>query len=646
MRQVGDGLESWTSYDGVGNVTATRDTSGGTATRTYDAHGNPSTVKDAQGTTSYAYDLADNVVSRTDSRGGVTTWTYDPMSRPTSMTVGGQRTTYGYDLDGRLVKTTDPEGRSTSLTLDDAGNALKTEYRGQGYEPVDVQQTFDDRGRRRSLDGVPATYDARGNLVAAAGFTYDYSKPGSVVETYPGGKEVTYGLDEAGNLMSVRAGTEGAPGYVAAAYVRDGERRATGLALSNGVLQTRAFDANGNLLDQTVRFGGSVLAHDAYTWDARGNRTSQRSSALGQTAGARLRLRGERPPGRRTHHREDGHGGGEARGRAALCTQQPDRPGRRRPDRAGGRDAGGGGPRRPAVARGSDRPASGRPALRRGGEPHVRRRASVDARPGRPDRDRLLRHDLDLRPQRSGDRPQRWQQACRDLHVRRRGPAAVRQHRREDRHLRVRRRRQPHQPLRRRSGDHVHLEPVRRPAAARAGDDRRRHHVLRARRGTDRRADGGRRPVLPPRPDRQHQRRDGRDGRTGGVLPLLRLRRGGRDRSPRRRRRPAVPRPAAGPASAGSTTCGPGSTTRTPGGSPSASPPSRRRAWRWSRRTPSSATSRPSTPTRPDARSLPRPSSPARARRRPTTSTTPGWGSRSHRPSSPRSSSTRARRSP
>ena len=283
VRQVGDGLESWTRYDGVGNVIATRDASGGTGTRSYDSHGNVSTVKDDQGTTSYAYDLADNVVSRTDSRGGVTTWTYDPMSRPTSMTVGGQRTTYGYDLDGRLVRTTDPEGRSTALTLDAAGNALKTEYRGEGYEPVDVLQTFDDRGRRRSLDGVPADYDARGNLIAAAGFTYDYGTPGSVVETYPGGKQVTYGLDEAGNLMSVRTGIEGEAGHVAAAYMRDGERRATGLALSNGVLQTRAFDADGNLLDQTVRFGGSVLAHDAYTWDARGNRLSQRSSALGQT---------------------------------------------------------------------------------------------------------------------------------------------------------------------------------------------------------------------------------------------------------------------------------------------------------------------------------------------------------------------------
>jgi RHS repeat-associated protein len=283
VRQASDGLESWTSYDGSGNVTMTRDGSGGVATRTYDLHGNASTVKDAQGTTTYAYDLADNLVGRTDSRGGVTTWTYDPMSRPTSMTVGGQRTTYAYDLDGRLVMTTDPEGRSTTLELDSAGNPTETRSSGAGYQGVVVRQTFDGRGRRTSLDGVPVRYDARGNVVAAAGFSYDYGTPGTVVETYPGGKQVTYDLDEAGNLMSVRSGTEGEAGYVAAAYMRDGERRATGLALSNGVLQTRAFDEDGNLLDQTVRLGGSVLAHDAYTWDQRGNRMSQRSSALGQT---------------------------------------------------------------------------------------------------------------------------------------------------------------------------------------------------------------------------------------------------------------------------------------------------------------------------------------------------------------------------
>ena len=38
VRQVGDGLETWTRYDGVGNVISTRDTSGGTGTRSYDAH--------------------------------------------------------------------------------------------------------------------------------------------------------------------------------------------------------------------------------------------------------------------------------------------------------------------------------------------------------------------------------------------------------------------------------------------------------------------------------------------------------------------------------------------------------------------------------------------------------------------------------
>ena len=251
---------------------------------------------------------------------------------------------------------------------------------------------------------MPATYDARGNLTAAAGFTYDYSTPGSVVETYPGGKQVTYGLDEAGNLMSVRAGDEGEPGYVAAAYIRDGERRATGLALSNGVLQTRAFDEDGNLLDQTVRFGGSVLAHDAYTWDARGNRLSQRSSALGQTVehGYAYEASG-RLAGARTTVKTGTEAGG-ARGRAARlspasrqCRWSASRRGRRT-------GAGGSGPRRPAVARGGDRPAAGRPALRRRGQPHLRRRPSVDVRPGRPDRDRLVRHDVDVRPQRCGDR--------------------------------------------------------------------------------------------------------------------------------------------------------------------------------------------------------------------------------------------------
>ena len=82
VRQVGDGLETLDLVRRRRQRHRRRGTPpGGTTTRTYDTHGNPSTVSDAQGTTRYAYDLADNVVSRTDSRGGVTTWTYDPMSR-------------------------------------------------------------------------------------------------------------------------------------------------------------------------------------------------------------------------------------------------------------------------------------------------------------------------------------------------------------------------------------------------------------------------------------------------------------------------------------------------------------------------------------------------------------------------------------
>lgn len=284
IRQVGDGDETRTAYDAAGNVTTTTDASGLTTTRSYDAHGNPSSVTDGEGTTSYVYDLADNVLQRTDGRGGVTTWTYDAMSRATSMSVAGNATTYQHDLDGRLVRTTDPEGRITSLTLDDAGRPLSTVHTGPG-DDVTITQTFDPDGRRTSLNGDPISYDDRGNVTAEAGFSYDYSTPGVIVETYPGGaKQVTYRVDESGHLMSVSTGDDaGASGYVGASYIRDEDRRATGLALSNGVLQTRAFDPAGNLVDQTVRYGGTVLAHDTYTWDARGNRLSQRSTALDRT---------------------------------------------------------------------------------------------------------------------------------------------------------------------------------------------------------------------------------------------------------------------------------------------------------------------------------------------------------------------------
>jgi YD repeat-containing protein len=72
-------------------------------------------------------------------------------------------------------------------------------------------------------------------------------------------------------------------GDVTASYIRDLERRTTGVALGNGVLETRGYDAAGNVVGQSVQRFGTVLAGDSYTYDANGNRLTQRTTGAGRS---------------------------------------------------------------------------------------------------------------------------------------------------------------------------------------------------------------------------------------------------------------------------------------------------------------------------------------------------------------------------
>ncbi|MCU1393079.1 MAG: sle [Ilumatobacteraceae bacterium] len=290
IRSSSNGAATLTSYDPVGNVVAVTDPTGAVVRRTYNAHGNLTSVTDANGTTSYGYDLSDNVVQRSDGRGGMTYYGYDGMNRLTSMTVGGATTRYANDEAGQRYTTTDPAGRVTTLTLDGANRTVRTDYTSPTAPKITVTQTFDAQDRRTSVTtgGTTTTYayDASGNLASAgspgAMFTYDYSHPGTVAETYPDNTLINYGLDDTGALMSLSSG-DGTPAHVAASYIRDDSGRMTGLSLSNGVLQTRSYDAAGNVAAQSVQDLGTVLAGDTYTYDANGNRLSQRTTGGGRS---------------------------------------------------------------------------------------------------------------------------------------------------------------------------------------------------------------------------------------------------------------------------------------------------------------------------------------------------------------------------
>jgi RHS repeat-associated protein len=290
IRKVQNGRVTTMRYDPADNVISSSDGMGNVTTFGYDAVNAVTSAHNAAGTTNYGYDVAGNLTSVTDPGGHATTYAYDALARRTKTTAGGGATVNTYDVADNLKTVTDPDGRKTSYTLDALNRPTSTQYAWAGHPTITVGETYDSLGRRHTMtDGVGThtyAYDAAGNLTGVTTgsdtFSYDYaSTPGKMVETYPDGTHVTYGLDDAQNLMSVKSGTEGTAGYVAVSYLRNALRTVNGIAFSNGVLETREVDLAGDVLKQTLTVGGQAAATDEFAYDKGGNPLSQVNTVNG-----------------------------------------------------------------------------------------------------------------------------------------------------------------------------------------------------------------------------------------------------------------------------------------------------------------------------------------------------------------------------
>ena len=283
IRQVSNGAVTLTAYDPAGNAVSTTDPAGALITTKYSVDTKVASVTSAAGTTSYGYDAADNVTSVTDPNKHTTSYTYDGAGRQTSVTVNGSTTKYGLDVAGNVTTATDSDGRVTTYTLDALNHATSTVYTAPGTPTLGVTQAFDPLGRRIAMNdstgGHTYHYDTAGDLTQSTGpsgtFTYDYTQPGKIVETYPDNTVVTYAVDDNMNLMSVESGTQGTSGYVKASYVRNALRETTGIAFSNGVLETQQVNQAGNVTDQNLQVAGVTIANNAFAYDAAGNRQAQ-----------------------------------------------------------------------------------------------------------------------------------------------------------------------------------------------------------------------------------------------------------------------------------------------------------------------------------------------------------------------------------
>jgi RHS repeat-associated protein len=280
------GMSETSIYDLAGNLQSKTDFNGKTTTYTYDALNRLSTktpdpslsqpmvhftysatgqrlsMMDVSGTTNYAYDQRDRLLQKV-APAGTLTYTYDAAGNPASIrssNTGGTSVNYAYDALNRLVTVTDNRLASgtTSYTYDNAGNLQSYLY------PNGVQSAYTYNALNRlanltlSKGGTLASYTytlgAAGNRTAVAelggrqvSYTYD-ALYRLTAETIAGGAvngTIGYTYDAVGNRLTRSSTVAPVP---AASYSYD----------ANDRLQSDTYDANGS----TTASGGNTYAYD------------------------------------------------------------------------------------------------------------------------------------------------------------------------------------------------------------------------------------------------------------------------------------------------------------------------------------------------------------------------------------------------
>jgi RHS repeat-associated protein len=184
--EVSAGYKTKYDYDTLNNLTAVtqrKGTSGTTQTRSfvYDTLSRlTSATNPESGTISYDYDADGNLSHKTDARNVVTTYVYDALNRVTSRSYSDNITptvTYSYDTTGIAYST----GRLTSVSSSVSATSY-TEFDAMG-RVKQSQQTTADQNYPMSY-----TYNIAGAMTS---------------ETYPSGRVVTTGYDNAGRLSQI-----------------------------------------------------------------------------------------------------------------------------------------------------------------------------------------------------------------------------------------------------------------------------------------------------------------------------------------------------------------------------------------------------------------------------------------------------------
>ncbi len=205
----------------------------------YDADGEPTSMSDGTGTTSYTYDTLGQLTSITDGHGDTVGYTYDADGNETSTVYpNGKTVTRTFDNDERLQAVTDWLGDQTTFNYDPDSNLTTTTFPAAtggldkyGYNAADQPTSIAIDQGSSTLASLSYTLDALGQpqsisqtgLPGAASITYAYTpleqlqSAGSNSYSYNGAGEPTQiegtslSYDTNGYLQSVTTASANVP---------------------------------------------------------------------------------------------------------------------------------------------------------------------------------------------------------------------------------------------------------------------------------------------------------------------------------------------------------------------------------------------------------------------------------------------------
>jgi RHS repeat-associated protein len=343
----GTGATTKTSYTARSDVAKIAYPDGVTVGFEYDTEQHPILMTDSLGTTGWSYDPAGRTIGQTDPNGVTITSAFDDLGRLTSKTIGNQRIDYGYDAAGRLVSQSSP-GAALDYAYDILGNlteekrssGVDTSY---GYDaigqltslvhqspasvaPTSKAATVAKWNGSLAMNGKTAKCDSN----AVAGYLAARTVPGTDISgcektsaylddrelpalTSPvpseGALSFAYSYDASGNVTE-QTEKKGAADAVTTTYSHDALNRLTGSASTAGATNSYEYDKVGNrtgwvsssapdtgkalsvastfdaaneLVSQS-RTRPSGTTDVAYSYNANGNRTAQKSSSGAATA--------------------------------------------------------------------------------------------------------------------------------------------------------------------------------------------------------------------------------------------------------------------------------------------------------------------------------------------------------------------------